>query len=450
MSVLIALGAMSALVALVSVLRGWSRELDRRHAQGRCPALYPALDDEALCRIFAAATARELADATRVVVVPLAGADEPSVHAGLAFARLLRRDLCLLHGLSPRDSADTRSTPYESADAVDARERRGQWVVGGNATLSGQRLSLALWGVRDEHRFYFTLEGDIIHTLLSAALQRLARELGTEVQASAAHAIERGHPPSLAALLRLGAVFALAARRIQKGASSHRDLEVEAQALDLLTDFPALSVLGELLGPSRLADLYRLYDQDPHNAGLCFHIYCQLWRGDGYQREAFQFVRRALELCPAHGKANMVAPHAAFEPARMGQHSELAYRLLPDNSFAASNYAGWLARHEKAHEQVIPVARAAIDLSPADPASYERLMDAYEALRDYERAHEVGKELLGWLEPRIHPRTRYCLDQNPVTRARLARGEYDPAANLKTRLARLQTQLRAATSSAAI
>jgi hypothetical protein len=247
-----------------------------------------------------------------------------------------------------------------------------------------------------------------------------------------------GHPQTHAQLVRIGEVLTLASERRAHGIDHEGDLEVEARALELLAEAPSLSVLAPCLSDDRLGDLLRLYEHDPFDAALCFRLYCALWRDVGFQRDAFQFVRRALTLCPAHGKANMVAPHAALRPEQMGHHSELAFRLLPDNSFALSNYALWLITHAKDHHKVAEVARAGIDLAPHDPANYERLIDAYEALGDIERALEVAGELMGWLEPELHPRTRYCLYQNPSLRQRIEKGSYDPAQTLRQRIDQLE------------
>jgi tetratricopeptide (TPR) repeat protein len=442
MSLLISFSVGVGIVLLSSMLRRAIRTgssfVDRLLVSGRTPELYPDLDDQALCRVFDAQAARSLAQVPRVMVVPLAGENTESAAAGMGLAEILRRDLMLVRGLSVLGREDGRAQCYTHHEEVEPRSCREQWVVGGTTSLVGKQLRVNLWGVLGARHFTLTVEGDDVSQVLRHAVHGLAQELGGHIDAAAELGLRHGRPPSLEALVRLGEVFILARERKLEGFSARDELEVEAQALDVLYDAPDLSVLGELLGEHRLASMYALYQRDPYNVGLCFHLYCQLWNGQGFQRQAFQFVRRALELSPAHGKCNMVAPHAAIAPKQMGHHSELGYRLLPTNSFAASNYAGWLATHTNDRAQVIAVARAAVDLVPSDPANYERLIDAYEALRDFDRALEVAQELLGWFEPEIHPRTRYCLEQNPVVKTELSRGTFDPAAELKRRIERLE------------
>jgi hypothetical protein len=69
----------------------------------------------------------------------------------------------------------------------------------------------------------------------------------------------------------------------------------------------------------------------------------------------------------------MCAPHAASLRVDMLAHAELAWRLLPGNSFVISNYIHALLREgrpEGQEERVLELAREIIGLAPKSPEGY--------------------------------------------------------------------------------
>ena len=248
-------------------------------------------------------------------------------------------------------------------------------------------------------------------------------------------------PQGREALQRLGEVIALAA-------GCDDDFDVDDAVLALLRHGPEMSVAGHLLSGRHAAVKLELLAAYPDDAQLCFSLFTDLWSGAGPERRAFQFVRRALEISPGHGKAHMVAPHGAVDPERMGAHAELGYELLPDNSFGASNYLHWLKRWAHDSQRSVAIGLAAIEQAPADPHSYYLVIDAYEALGDTRRALETAQQLLRYLAP-LDARTRHCFEQNPQTKQRLQAGDWDPAAELRKRIERFEAALRSKLGAAA-
>lgn len=175
-------------------------------------------------------------------------------------------------------------------------------------------------------------------------------------------------------------------------------------------------------------DLWLLaYEADSHDAQLCFGIFCEVWDARGPQPEALQFLRRALELSPGHGKSHMTFPHAAKNPKLLGHHSRLEFLLLPGSSFAATNYALWLARHDPKSPRREAVIRDGIERDPRDPGGYYPLIDLLEKQGRISEASATVKDLMRLFEPIFDPRARYCLEQNPIQKQQLESGQYDPA-----------------------
>lgn len=443
MSVLFGLAAGIGIMGLSAVKRTGTRWIDRRIARGSMPRLYPELSDAALCQVFDANEAKALHADPPVYVAALHGADESSASIGRAFSQLLRRDLMLVRGLSAQGSEDTPSDAFTGPDAIGDLSERNDWFVGGEARANHGKLQVSIWAARrDERHAPLTCESDDPSALLREVVLHVAKKLGGRMTPLSEEGLRHGRPASLETLRRAGDILNASLQRRARGTSSDDDLEIEARALDLLGDEPQLSILAPCLSNERLGDTLKLYQHDPFNAALCFSLSAKVWRDRGFERDAAQFVRRGLELCPSHGKLNMIAPLSAFDPSTMGHHAELGYLKLPGNSFAAGNYAYWLTTHARDHRRVIEIARAAIDLSPADPANYEHLIGAYEALSDFERALEVARELLGWFEPKLHPRTRYCLYQNPVMKQRIESGQHDPAESLRSHIRALEQRAK--------
>src|SRR5262249_1956925 len=127
---------------------------------------------------------------------------------------------------------------------------------------------------------------------------------------------------------------------------------------------------------------------DPQNAQLCFLTFCSVWRSQGPQPDALQFCRKAVELSPGHGKAHMCLPHAAIADPDLLRHSELGYRLLPNNPFAVNNYILYLRRYGASGEKLIELAEEGIAVDPEDPGCYVQMIDLLCKNREYRAALE--------------------------------------------------------------
>ena len=84
------------------------------------------------------------------------------------------------------------------------------------------------------------------------------------------------------------------------------------------------------------------------------------------------------------------------------------------------------------------LSQEAISLDRHDPGSYHRMINALMKLREYDIAMNAAESLLRLFEPKMHPRTRYCLEQNPQIRKALRSGKYDPAAEARQIIARVR------------
>jgi tetratricopeptide (TPR) repeat protein len=439
------------LIMLVGWLRrASSRRIDRAFAEARVPELYATLGDSALHGWLGEADRRRLAAAIRVRVARLHADDAADAEAAWALTQILLRDLALVPGLSLRAAEEWRAEAPRELTQVDTTREADAWTVGGTLVLREQRLSLSLWGVRGSTNQLQLgpFEGDDVTQLCTQVRASLARALGVAEAGREEQAFARGRPRSLAGLRRAGALL----QRAEAGQGTQPfggvDLELEAHAVALLAEEPSLSILAGLLGPHRSADLLRLYEQDPHSVELCRVLAGQLQERAGFQREAFQFVRRALELSPADARSHLLAARSHEMATGAGLHAQLAHELAPRDSVAAALYARFLMVHAKDFRRAASIARAAIDLTPADPRSYYCLIDAHASLSDFERALEVGRELMGWLEP-LHPRARAYLADDPQLRTRLEEGLYHPAGSLRGVLEGIERQREQASLAAA-
>lgn len=182
-------------------------------------------------------------------------------------------------------------------------------------------------------------------------------------------------------------------------------------------------------------------DEDPFDAQLCFLLYCGLWASSGFQPEAFQYARKAIELSPGHGKAHMCAPHAACKGVDMIPHSELGYRLLPGNSFAVTNYLIQLKLAGRPPTKLVPLAVESIELDPDNPGGHRHLVDALRGTGDAKAALKAARRLERVLEA-MSPRTLMCLRQNPVVARDLARGKARPVEEARKLIRSIEAELQ--------
>ena len=400
------------------------------------PRLYPKLDSRALSTFLTEAEAARIRSLKRVRVMPLfSESSSPRERAfGTGLARLLMRDLMLVRDLSVRGPEDVPLASYEEVNA-DPSHLMEEALITGRVRLAGGgfRAELELWSSQGEGTVR-TVESARFEDFLRSVSTVVAQALGGTVSQEVLRAWHLGRPASPAHLIRFGELCL-----------SRPCLTDDVLALR--TSDPAFVLPVALLeddAPERLVHLLRAWEADPYDAQLSFLLFCSTWSGEGEQPEAMQFIRRAIELSPGHGKAHMCALHAASPRADMLRHAELGYTLLPGNSFAISNYIHVLLRSgpERPVERVLELSLEIIALDPKSPDGY---LQAIHILRDARRPQDAlvfAEELKVLYGPPMDPRTRYCLEQNPRRRDALNDGSWDPAKELAELIVALRRDAR--------
>ncbi|MBL8853626.1 MAG: hypothetical protein JNK57_06610 [Planctomycetaceae bacterium] len=119
--------------------------------------------------------------------------------------------------------------------------------------------------------------------------------------------------------------------------------------------------------------------------------------------------------------------------------SELGYCLLPGNSFAINNYLINLHESGAPTKVYFDLANEGLKADPNDPGCCERLLDIFKEQNQYAAALKIAMKLEGMYRT-MHPRTRYCIQQNPQRAEMLANG-YDFAANMRETIQELRAKL---------
>jgi hypothetical protein len=400
------------------------------------PTLYPDLGDEQLSRFLDEAEYRRLLQVPIVTVLPLFDKRQPAEQRGFAagVARLLIRDLMLVPGLSVRGPEDTPRQPLESVKADSRLSDRGV-IVGGTVRRGGEGWTADL-KLHSRDRQYPPAR------VTSAALNDFARKcalavaeaLGVEVPERARAGWKHGRPGTPGALTAFG--------RLCLELDPRGNTRQAARLWEQDPDFVLPLHLADDSDPAARPLLLEGLRRDPCDAQLCFTLFCNVWKSRGPQPDAVQFVRRAVELSPGHGKAHMCAPHAAHPAVDMLRHSELAYRLLPGNSFAVNNYLLRLRKTPCPAETLLALVNEGIEADPEDPGSYERGIELFSERGEYDYALALAQRLQRLYAPRMASRTRYCLEQNPVRAQLLRSGRWDPAAENGARIRKLRQLAR--------
>lgn len=398
------------------------------------PRLYPDLDTVELARLIDEDQFDDVLNFPLVYVLPLAP-DETSAPLGVGLARLLIRALMLVPDLSVHGPEDT---PLVPVDAIETLQPRTAYV-GGEAQRSAKLVSATFAIRHPEHDpKTLTIPALPLADFVVQAAGELAVELGGHPTSAVRDAWRAGLPRSLDSLETLGELVLELDPHVHSRA-------LERRALLLADAEPSFALPYHLLdGAKNREHLLRAFERDPHDAQLCFEIFCALWKSNGKaQPEAVQFIRRALELSPGHGKAHMCAPHAAPRNAGLDLllHSELGYLLLPGNSFAANNYILALQRAGRPASEIVALVRKSIALDPKDPSGYERAVETFQSAGDLAAALDVARELVRLYEV-MSPRTEYCIRQNPRRAARYASGESSPLDEARALVRKLEKAAR--------
>ncbi len=395
------------------------------------PRLYPKLDSRALSAFLTEAEAARIRSLKRVRVMPLfSESSSPRERAfGTGLSRLLVRDLMLVRGLSVRGPEDVPLASYEEVSADPSHMMEEALVTGRVKLGRGFRVDLELWSSQGEGTVR-TVEVARFEDFPRSVATVVAQVLGGTLSPETLRAWHFGRPANMGNLIRFGELCL-----------SRPCLTDDVLALR--NEDPAFVLPVALLeddAPERRVHLLRAWEADPYDAQLYFLLFCSAWSGEGEQPEAMQFIRRALELSPGHGKAHMCAPHAASRRADMLRHAELGYALLPGNSFAISDYINALLRSGAEHsvERVLELSLEIIAMDPKSPDGYQQAIHVLRHARRPREALVFAEALQALYGPPMDPRTRYCLEQNPQVRDALASGTLDPAKELATLIAALR------------
>lgn len=326
-----------------------------------------------------------------------------------ACSHLLIRNLMLLPDLSVLGPEDTRDATA-GADPRSLLEDDETLVV---LSAAHQKVNV-VWYHRDAEGTLAMPMAELQRdpgAALAGASRWIASQLGAGVPGAVEAAWRAGQPSDVESLKRHGELMLRSAPGNQVVETAWRKDPANATILWQLEDEPyPVDVL--LAG----------FEQDPHNAQLCFLLFCAVWESGGFEPWAVQYCRKAVELAPGHGKAHMCVPHAAPDLRSLLAHSELAVQFLPRNAFAASNYFSNLTKWGYQDERTLRLAALCIELDPENPDGYQQLIRQLTAECRFAEARQVAASLCELYSPPMAPRTRYSLSQNPVTAERLERG----------------------------
>jgi hypothetical protein len=421
-------------------VRQWLGSMFRRVFPAPWPAdiprLYPGASAREISGFLTDAQYRAILNFPIVSIFPLASNEcEPrDVRLGLGLQHLLIRNLMLLRNVSVHGPEDTSDLSLETVREVFG-EMRCYHALSGRVAIGKTKLvaELVHFNRMDNPRRYRVEASDPADFLMRCT-ETAAAALGVSVDERLRGAWRVGQPSRVESLIALGDL------RLQY---EREDPRLSQSAIKLWRSDPhfvvALWQADEV--PALRQLLLEAFQRDPFNAQLCFQIFAELWNSREPQPFAVQYLRRAIEVSPGHGKAHMCAPHAAEPGVDMLRHSELGYRLLPGNSFAVNNYILNLLRARRPASEILRLAEEGVQVDPYDPGNYERMIELCIELGEYRRALQTAERLQQLFVPQMNERTYYCLRQNPIRAQQLESGEYNPAAENRRRIDILRRHL---------
>ncbi len=404
------------------------------------PRLYPDIEDPKFALFRTPAQSAEIKKYPLVMVLPFV--DEPSSQDeklfGAGFARLLIRNLMLARKICVKGPEDTPDAGLNDVrrhlDSFKQHILIGGKIVFGNGFIQADVTFLTPNG-KSVDKSFRARDG---RNLLWQCSEQISKILRAEVDDGIREMWKYGQPNTNyeQSVMQLG--FVQMAYDIQ-------DPQRSKQAVALLNSVPSLSVCCAYIDDDCTPDAARLflrsYEYDPYDPQLCFGLFTATWQSTGHEPYSLQFIRRGLELSPGHGKLNMCAPHTAHPSVtrQMLHFSELGYRLLPGNSFAINNYLINLHESGAPTRVFFDLANEGLAADPYDPGCCQRLLDIFQEQGQYTAALKIAMKLEGMYRT-MHPRTRYCIQQNPQRAEMLANG-YDFTANMRETIQELRAKL---------
>jgi hypothetical protein len=393
------------------------------------PRLYPTLSPLQIGLIAPPEQAHEQRRATVVLSCPLhePHAQPAEAAIGLGASRVLLDGLSRVPGLSVRGPEDTPPGALPVARRLLQSRQPADVLISGRVRLSPRPQAdiILLWRHRAEQAL--TIREPSAGRLLLSLLSLLSEALGGTVTPALRTRWSEALPPSLRALEVLGAQLSMARPD-------------NAQLISLWRQHPAFSTPLHSLrrAPGDTPLLIEACETCPDDPRLHLMAFERLWDGRRYQASTTQYLRRALERGPGLGRAWLYAAHAAHPRADRLTFAELGYRLLPGDPAATSGYVRALRQQHHSAARCVRLAREGIEADPFGPGNYELAIEGLIELGRASEALELARKLQDLYEPEIHERTRRRLWQDPLLRARVCDQSWDPAAEVRQRIARLQ------------
>ncbi len=393
------------------------------------PQLYPQLESAALSNFLSEEEYQRMLGFPIVMALPLAldESTEREMLAGIGLSRILIRDLSLATNISVRGPEDTPLIPL-SAIAEDADFLKRQITIGGRVVEGGSTLSGEFELRFPEGRRPMTLT--VSQAPLAEFLMRAVGDLLEALEATLPDEIEemlrKGRPANVDSLVRFGTLC------VEENAMAKSEGAIALCRDDAEFVLPLHLIDDE--DPRGKSFYLEGLTEDPFDSQLCFLLFASLWESRGHQPEAAQFLRRALELSPGHGKAHMYLSEVAHDEAPRLLHAELGYRLLPGNPFAVDAYIRRLRETEGRADQIMDLAIESLEAEPEDPLNYERVIAALLEIGDARNALRIAEQLQALYEPEMNERTRHFLQQHPSTCDRLRSGDWNPAVENQARI----------------
>jgi len=409
------------------------------------PRLYPDLDDRSLCSFFNKEQCRQVRNVPKVVILPIASSKNTELDKafGAATARLLMRDLMLVGDLSIASPEDTPWMFMEEAHQIyPYRDERAIWVSGSSRVRRdsfGAELRFHRPGM--ETCATVIKEPKFLDFLSQCAATIVSLAGGGTVPDSVQKMWTIGRPATVKNLVDFGQILT---RDISEEEKSRLAVKLWFHDKNFAL---ALQMAKAEYEPNLRSILLEAFDRDPYNAQLCYQLFHALWSGRGYEPYALQYLRRAIELSPGHGRAHLHASRALHPDANVLIHSHLGYRLLPGNTQAIDNYIHHLSGAGQSPTRLLKLAKKGLKADPYDPSSYYRLIDLYIEMEQYDEALQIAERLNGLLMPEIDERAWQCMEQNPHLRDKLLSGEYDPVQENLSLIRQLRDAVSAGSSS---
>lgn len=410
------------------------------------PDLYPGMSWEQIADLFGAGDFARMRAAPRVMVLPFSspsgkpGSDDPAGSAlGAGVARMLIRDLGLVRNLVVRGPEDTPGIALQAVNerGLEALTCGETNLLGGVVAHAAGRFVGELLLLRpDGTAGSASAESDNLVGFLAACVNTALRLLGLQPMLPVADAWLAGRPPNVGVLSAYGDLRKLEAE--DKG--TVRDRTTEA-ARAMRTEFPEFALPGDIIYSDEdrncRAALLSAWRTDPWDANRHFLIYCGTWKADGVNLRAAGWCARAIQLAPGHGKAHMCLPHSMPKVKSLIAHQELAYLLLPGNSFAKTNLMISLERFGGGEGRILELCDEGVAADPHDTGPLVQKFLVLERMDRFDEAIAIGRKILEMLEV-MHPRTRYCLRQSPATARQMDDGTF----NLPSLIGRYVEQCR--------